>query len=63
MRKKPGKLGLRKKGSALIYDLGNGQWNIPKLRGLLEKILPPNSVFNDFEVAQSFEDISPKSCV
>jgi len=25
-----------------IYDLGNGQWNIPQLRTLLEEILPAN---------------------
>ena len=45
---------------ALIYDLGNGQWDIPKLRELLEEVLPRNAVFNDFEVAHSFEDIGPK---
>jgi sigma54-dependent transcription regulator len=28
----------------LIYDLGNRQWNIPKLRGLLEDILLGNSL-------------------
>ena len=32
----------------MIYDLGNRQWNIPKLRELLEEIFPRNSVFNDF---------------
>jgi transcriptional regulator with GAF, ATPase, and Fis domain len=45
---------------ALIYDLGNGQWNIPRLRELLEEVLPRNSVFNDFEVEHSFEDIGLK---
>ncbi len=45
---------------ALIYDLGNGQWDIPKLRQLLEEVLPRNFAFNDFEVAHSFEDIGPK---
>ncbi len=45
---------------ALIYDLGNGQWNIPKLRELLEDVLPQNCVFNDFEVEHSFENIGPK---
>jgi transcriptional regulator with GAF, ATPase, and Fis domain len=44
----------------LIYDLGNGQWNIPKLRELLEDILPQNSVFNDFEVEHNFETIGRK---
>jgi formate hydrogenlyase transcriptional activator len=43
-----------------IYDLGNGQWNIPKLRELLEDILPQNSVFNDFEVEHNFETIGRK---
>ncbi|MGD9974670.1 MAG: sigma-54 interaction domain-containing protein [Desulfatirhabdiaceae bacterium] len=44
----------------LIYDLGNGQWNIPRLRELLETILPENTVFNDFEVEHSFDIIGPK---
>ncbi len=37
-----------------IYDLGNRQWNIPKLRELLEQILPQNTSFNDFEVEVRF---------
>lgn len=41
----------------LIYELGNGQWNIPLLRELLEKILPEHSVFNDYEVTHTFENI------
>ena len=41
----------------LIYDLGNGQWNIPELRTLLENILPEKKVFNDFEVSHEFPDI------
>jgi hypothetical protein len=45
---------------ALIYDLGNRQWDIPKLRELLEEVLPQNSAFHDFEVEHSFEDIGPK---
>lgn len=44
----------------LIYDLGDRQWNIPKLRELLEKILPENTVFNDFEVEHVFDVIGPK---
>ncbi len=44
----------------LIYDLGNGQWNIPGLRELLEHILPENTVFNDFEVEHEFETIGRK---
>ena len=33
-----------------IYQLGNGQWDIPELHTLLEQILPQNTVFNDYEV-------------
>jgi hypothetical protein len=45
----------------LIYDLGNRQWDIPKLRELLEDILPRNSAsFNDFEVEHTFETIGRK---
>jgi len=44
----------------IIYDLGNGQWDIPRLRTLLEEILSLNSVFNDFEVEHVFESIGPK---
>ena len=29
----------------LIYDLGNRQWDIPRLRELLENILPQNTSF------------------
>src|SRR5450432_2104338 len=41
----------------LIYELGNGQWNIPDLRTLLEDIVPKSSVFNDFELEHDFPAI------
>ena len=44
----------------LIYDLGNRQWDIPRLRKLLEDILPQNTSFHDFEVEHTFETIGPK---
>jgi transcriptional regulator with GAF, ATPase, and Fis domain len=44
----------------LIYDLGNRQWNIPKLKELLEEILPQNTKINDFEVEHHFETIGRK---
>ncbi len=44
----------------LIYDLGNRQWDIPKLRELLEEILPQNTQFNDFEVEHHFDTIGTK---
>jgi signal transduction histidine kinase/DNA-binding response OmpR family regulator len=41
----------------LIYELGNGQWNVPELRTLLEEIIPRSSVFNDFELEHDFPAI------
>ncbi|MBT8341185.1 MAG: sigma 54-interacting transcriptional regulator [Desulfatitalea sp.] len=44
----------------MIYNLGNRQWDIPKLRKLLEDILPQNTGFHDFEVEHDFETIGRK---
>ncbi len=41
----------------LIYDLGNKQWDIPKLRELLESILPRKTTFDNLEVEHVFADI------
>jgi PAS domain S-box-containing protein len=43
-----------------LYDLGNRQWNIPKLRELLERILPEKESVEDFEVEHSFQTIGTK---
>ncbi len=43
-----------------VYDLGNGQWNIPKLKILLEDILPKNTFFEDFKVEYDFPKIGFK---
>lgn len=40
-----------------VYNLGNGQWDIPKLKILLEDILPKNTYFEDFKVDHKFEKI------
>jgi PAS domain S-box-containing protein len=45
----------------LVYDLGNGQWNIPQLRTFLEEVLPRHSFFKDFEVTHTFESIGPRT--
>ena len=45
----------------LIYNLGNSQWNIPKLQQLLEKILPTKTTIEDYEVEHLFEDIGQKT--
>lgn len=44
-----------------IFDLGNGQWDIPELRELLEKILPEKTVFNDYEISHEFPHIGLKT--
>lgn len=44
----------------ILYELGNGQWNIPELRKLLEDILPKNTYFKGFEVTQDFPGIGRK---
>jgi PAS domain S-box-containing protein len=41
----------------LIYDLGNKQWDIPRLRELLETILPEKTSFDDYEVEHDFATI------
>ncbi|MFH1778387.1 MAG: PAS domain-containing protein [Candidatus Omnitrophota bacterium] len=43
-----------------IYDLGNRQWDIPKLRELLEDILPKTTSFDNFEVEHKFPDIGKR---
>ncbi|MEG4352342.1 CheR family methyltransferase [Microcoleus sp. LAD1_D3] len=43
-----------------VFDLGNGQWNIPKLRSLLKEILAGNPQFQNFEVEHDFEQIGHK---
>ena len=40
-----------------IYNLGNGQWDIPALRTLLEEVLPQAKSFDDFEVTHDFATI------
>ena len=45
----------------LIYELGNGQWDIPDLRTLLEDIVPTSSVFDDFELEHTFPIIGRRA--
>lgn len=43
-----------------VYKLGDGQWDIPALRKLLEKILPKGTFFTDYEVEHDFPRIGHK---
>ena len=45
----------------LIYDLGDKQWDIPKLRELLEAILPEQATFDNYEVEHDFIGIGRRT--
>jgi chemotaxis protein methyltransferase CheR len=44
-----------------IYALGDGQWNIPELRALLENIVPQHGVMEDYEVERDFAGIGRRT--
>ena len=44
-----------------IYDLGDKQWDISKLRELLEKILPQQTAFDNYEVEHDFVTIGRRT--
>jgi hypothetical protein len=46
---------------SVFFDLGNGQWNIPQLRGLLRRILSENSWVQGFEVKHNFPGIGKRT--
>src|SRR5580693_5065105 len=41
----------------LLYALGDGQWDIPKLRVLLDKIIPERGVMKGYEVEHEFPSL------
>ena len=43
-----------------LYELGDGQWDIPSLRTLLEKV-PREAAVQDYEVEHDFPTIGPRS--
>lgn len=45
----------------LLYTLGDGQWNIPRLQVLLEKIIPERGVIVDYEVEHEFPHIGRRT--
>ncbi len=44
-----------------IFELGNGQWNIPSLRSILEQMSTTDSIVQNFEVTHLFEKIGQKT--
>ena len=47
----------RKTEGRLVFELGDGQWNIPKLRALLEDIIPERRTVESYEVEHEFPSI------
>ena len=45
----------------LLYSLGDGQWDIPALRLLLEKIIPKHTAMEGFEVEHDFPNLGPRT--
>ena len=45
----------------LLYELGDAEWDIPKLRLLLEKIIPEHGTMEDFEVEHDFPDVGHRT--
>jgi chemotaxis protein methyltransferase CheR len=44
-----------------LYALGDGQWDIPKLRVLLENIIPEHGVMEGYEVEHEFPDLGQRT--
>lgn len=44
-----------------FYELGNGQWDIPALRIMLEQVLPKSAAVINFEVEHDFPELGPRT--
>jgi two-component system, chemotaxis family, CheB/CheR fusion protein len=51
----------RATANSTIFELGNGQWNIPGLRSILEDIFAKNTILTNLEVEHLFEHIGQKT--
>jgi two-component sensor histidine kinase/nitrogen-specific signal transduction histidine kinase len=47
----------------MVYELGNGQWDIPQLRDLLENVLPDDDAFDNYEVQHDFAELGHRTMV
>ena len=45
----------------MIYALGDGQWDIPELRLLLERIIPEQGVMDSYEIEREFQEIGHRT--
>jgi two-component sensor histidine kinase len=46
-----------------LYELGNGQWNIPRLRKLLQEIIPQHNTIEEYEVEDDFPSLGQRTMV
>jgi len=46
-----------------LYEIGNGQWDIPELRSLIETIVPERETIEAFEVDRVFPSIGRRVMV
>src|SRR6202158_889898 len=44
-----------------LYELGNGEWNIPELRKLLEEIIPYHTTIEEFEGEHDFPTLGQRT--
>src|SRR3989344_9499819 len=44
----------------IFFELGNGEWNIPALRVLLEQIIPAKTAVEGYEVNHNFERLGSR---
>ncbi|MFD2934515.1 chemotaxis protein CheB [Spirosoma flavum] len=44
----------------LLYELGNGQWNIPALRTLLDQVINQNEPITGYEMSHHFPELGEK---
>ena len=54
------KVSINETKGRVLYDLGNGQWDIPELKIMMEEILPTNNPVLDYEVEHEFPHIGKK---
>ncbi|RYE36046.1 MAG: PAS domain S-box protein [Sphingobacteriaceae bacterium] len=54
------KVSVNETAGRILYTLGNGQWNIPRLKEMLNNVLPTNNPVEDFEVEHDFPHIGRK---
>jgi PAS domain S-box-containing protein len=47
--------------NCLLFELGDGQWDIPRLRAVLGEVLSSKSPIRDFEVEHSFATLGRKT--